>query len=154
MVFERKLVKPTAPPWTAQTPNSVSSILATANNDEIMKKYDVANVHDPLARPSKHFDRTDASCSRAAYIGDNQTWVEKVLMSTTSCEPRSFFMSKTVQVPDEPPTGASRVLYLRDSFRERQKCEIKKNGKKLMRKFSQYRKDNRQDKKNEKQSNL
>lgn len=152
-MFERKLIKPTAPPWTAQIQNSAKSLpLKTATKSEIITKYDVAEVHDPLARPSKHFDRTNAPSSSIAYAGDNQTWVEKVLMSRTSCEPRSFFVSKTTdqRVPDEPPTGASRVLYLRDSFRERQKCEIRKNGKNLMRKFCQYRKETLKDNPKEK----
>jgi hypothetical protein len=149
-MFERKLIKPTAPPCTAQNPNSASSLpLKTATKSQIIlsSKYDVAEVHDSLARPSKHFDRADAPSSSIAYVGDNQTWVEKVLMSTTSCEPRSFFVSKTTdqKVPDEPPTGASRVLYLRDSFRERQKREIRKNGKSFMKKFCQHRKEIRKD---------
>ena len=143
-MVEKKLIKPTAPPWTAQIVNSASSLPPkTATKTQIATKYDVAEVHDPLARPSKHFDRTNAPSSSIAYVGDHQTWVEKVLMSTTSCEPRSFFVSKTTdqKVPDEPPTGASRVLYLRDSFRERKKREIRKNGKSLMKKFYQYRKE-------------
>lgn len=147
-MFDRKLVKPTAPLWTAQSPDSETSPPTTADIEEPMTKYDVAKVHDPLARPSKHFNRTDAACTCMANAGDHQIWIEKVLMSTKSCEPRSFFVSERTElkVPDEPPTGASRVLYLRDSFREQQKSEIRKNGKRLLTKFRRYRKENRTEK--------
>lgn len=108
--------------------NSNANYLIPTHIDN--KKYDLENVHDPLASPSRHFDRSDMPCTEKAYLGDDEIWVEKVLMSTTSLQPRSFFESESThkKTADEPPTGASRVLYLRDSFRERRKSDIRRNG--------------------------
>lgn len=79
-----------------------------------VKRYDVAQIHDPLAKPS----------SRAQTSGpwsvdsDQDVWIEKLLSSTKTGQLQTFFESKKTgrRVRDEPPTGASKVIYLRNSY--------------------------------------
>ncbi len=77
------------------------------------KKYQVSHLHDPMAKPSKVGN---------AVLGDGDIWIEVMCKSIKTGEFMSFFKSTKnpdIKVPDEPPTGASRVVYLESSYRER-----------------------------------
>ena len=77
------------------------------------KRYQVSHLHDPMAKPSKVGN---------AVLGDGDIWIEVMCKSIKTGEFMSFFKSTKnpdIKVPDEPPTGASRVVYLESSYRER-----------------------------------
>uniref|UniRef100_A0A7S3VF53 Uncharacterized protein n=1 Tax=Chaetoceros debilis TaxID=122233 RepID=A0A7S3VF53_9STRA len=79
-----------------------------------VKRYDIAQIHDPFAKPS-----TRAKTSRPCSVeSDQDVWVEKLLSNKKTGQLHSFFESKKTgrRVEDEPPTGASRVVYLRNSY--------------------------------------
>jgi len=73
-----------------------------------VKRYDIAQIHDPFAKPS----------TRGSVESDQEVWVEKLMANKRTGQLHSFFESKTTgrRVQDEPPTGASRVIYLRNSY--------------------------------------
>eukprot|EP00558_Chaetoceros_sp_UNC1202_P009033 CAMPEP_0197233252 /NCGR_PEP_ID=MMETSP1429-20130617/1369_1 /TAXON_ID=49237 /ORGANISM="Chaetoceros sp., Strain UNC1202" /LENGTH=102 /DNA_ID=CAMNT_0042691467 /DNA_START=157 /DNA_END=462 /DNA_ORIENTATION=+ len=77
------------------------------------KDYDTRIVSDPCAKNS---NRIHGNIDE----GDGDVWVEKVLIGLKSGVRRTFFISKKTgrQVPDEPPTGASTVLYLTTDYKE------------------------------------
>jgi hypothetical protein len=72
-----------------------------------------------MAKPSPTIQK--AHINDKHIYGDNDCWREAVCRSSKTGEIRTFFISKKTgrKVPDEPPTGASKVLYLRDSIREK-----------------------------------
>ncbi len=54
--------------------------------------------------------------------GDGDIWVEVLCKNTKTGEIRSYFKSTkdpNRRVKDEPPTGASRVIFLRPSYIEK-----------------------------------
>ena len=71
------------------------------------------SIRDPLAKRSKIVQR---SRKLRQVTGDGDIWVEKVHVSKKSGKKRTIFVSvKTgIKVRDEPPSGASRVLYMED----------------------------------------
>ena len=75
-------------------------------------------ISDPCARPSKRMRR-----SNSVVRGDNDVWVEKILVNKRTGNSKSFFYSlKTgIRKSEEPPTGASKVIYCNDVdlFRQR-----------------------------------
>jgi hypothetical protein len=79
-------------------------------------RYDTSVVHDDLAKRSKKFailhDHAD---------GDRDVWVEKLYASTKTGKVKVYFVSKKTgkKIEGEPPSGASRVLYLKESYKER-----------------------------------
>lgn len=83
--------------------------------------YDTEIVHDPKAKPSRTIKKAHISNKTHVY-GDGDSWVEGVYNSIKfPGEYRIYFQSKKTgrKIPAEPPTGASKVFYLRDSVRER-----------------------------------
>mmetsp|Transcript_3417 Transcript_3417/g.4771 ORF Transcript_3417/g.4771 Transcript_3417/m.4771 type:complete len:128 (+) Transcript_3417:251-634(+) len=78
--------------------------------------YDIMDVHDPLARPSKHVGRSNIRLQE----GDGDIWYEKVYCSPTTGQKKIYFCSQKTgkKVRDEPPSGASRVIYLNESGRK------------------------------------
>jgi len=70
--------------------------------------YDTKSIVDPLAKPSK-------IVKRLGIVGDGDIWVESVCRNRKSGSTRLFFVSQNTgqKVRDEPPTGASQVLYLK-----------------------------------------
>jgi len=85
------------------------------------KNYDVKQIHDPNAKPSKKAAKANMTgMSKVNPIeGDGDVWVEKIFRNRQTGSTRTFFVSKQTgkKVAFEPPTGASRVLYLRESYR-------------------------------------
>lgn len=78
-------------------------------------KYDTLALHDSLAKPSKKVDK-----SHMIIEGDGDVWIEKLYRHAKTGETKTFFVSQLNgrKVPDEPPSGASHVIYLRESFLE------------------------------------
>ena len=79
--------------------------------------YDIRFVHDPQAKKSARV--------RICVVGDNDAWFEKLIWRGD--EWISFFISRNTgrRVRDEPPTGASRVFYLTNMYRNhkmRERC--------------------------------
>eukprot|EP00555_Chaetoceros_dichaeta_P002427 CAMPEP_0198251682 /NCGR_PEP_ID=MMETSP1447-20131203/2440_1 /TAXON_ID=420782 /ORGANISM="Chaetoceros dichaeta, Strain CCMP1751" /LENGTH=149 /DNA_ID=CAMNT_0043936763 /DNA_START=182 /DNA_END=631 /DNA_ORIENTATION=+ len=77
--------------------------------------YDTKVVEDPLAKASKKTGGTMTSPK-----GDGEVWAEKIFRNKAG-ETKIFFVSKQTgkKVEDEPPSGSSRVLYLRQSYKSR-----------------------------------
>jgi hypothetical protein len=63
-------------------------------------------------KPSKLMRKTRFGAGMVQSDGD--VWVEKVLKHRDSGEMKSFFFSQNTgfYVPDEPPSGASNIVYL------------------------------------------
>jgi len=80
-------------------------------------KHEIERFNDPLAKPSKHIWRCDDP-TEAVISGDGDVWVEILCQSTKTGEIISFFKSATTgkKVSNEPPTGASHVVFLRQSY--------------------------------------
>jgi len=73
--------------------------------------YDICFVHDPQAKKSTRV--------RICIVGDNDLWFEKIVWNEKDSEWISYFVSRNTgrMVKDEPPTGASRVIYLTYFYR-------------------------------------
>ena len=71
-------------------------------------------VRDPCAKKSKITKR--ANLGNLAKEGDGDVWVEKLFRSKKSGKLRIYFVSMATgrRSRDEPPTGASRVIYAED----------------------------------------
>ncbi len=95
------------------------SLMKGASKLDIMEfhRYDTTAVHDDLAKPSKKM----GTINNKQGNGDDDVWVEKLYKSTKCGKIRVFFVSKRTgrKVEGEPPSGASRVLYLKDSYKNR-----------------------------------
>ena len=89
---------------------------STLSFDEY-EKYDTSAVIDPEAAPSKKVMRSSLTNKNNTNLkGDDDVWVEKIYYSKhdRKQEIRVFVSKKTGnKVRDEPPTGASRVIYLK-----------------------------------------
>jgi len=81
------------------------------------KFYDTKVILDPNARASKKMSK--ARGSTPSSVGDGDVWVEKIFRNRETGETRIFFVSKLTgkKVKFEPPTGASRVMYLRQAYK-------------------------------------
>jgi hypothetical protein len=81
--------------------------------------YDCQFVIDPMAKPSRIIQK--AHISDKHIYGDKDCWREAVCRCSKTGEIRIFFISELTgkKVPDEPPTGASKVIYLQDYVREK-----------------------------------
>ena len=83
--------------------------------------YDTEIIHDPKAKPSPTIKKAHISNKKLVY-GDGDSWVEGVYDSIMfPGEYRIYFQSQNTgrKILREPPTGASKVVYLRDAVRER-----------------------------------
>ena len=80
-----------------------------------ISKYDIKAMHDMTAKPSKKMEKSNIEIE-----GDGEVWVEKIYRHSKTRQSKIFFVSKQTgrKVPDEPPSGASHVIYLRQSFIE------------------------------------
>lgn len=70
------------------------------------------NFHvDSFAKPSKSMKRSKMEVN---ITGDRDIWEERILVNKRTGEQRSFFYSTNTgfRLMDEPPTGASCVIYL------------------------------------------
>jgi hypothetical protein len=77
-------------------------------------KYDTVEVEDPIASPSRKVAKANIT-NDAVIQGDGDVWVEKIFYTVKTKTPVSCFISKKTgeRVRDEPPTGATRVIYLK-----------------------------------------
>lgn len=108
--------------WTKNLvfdPNETEEVESIGSDSSLCAQTDVPVVHDPLAKPSKRMKKALNKVS-----GDNDVWVEKILRNKKTGKQRSFFYSvKTGErQPDEPPTGASTVIF---SYKEVYKPKIR-----------------------------
>ena len=83
------------------------------------KQYDTSIVHDHESKSSEKVAKSGID-SIIHLEGDHDVWVEKNLTNKKTGKPKVFFISKKTgrKVANEPPTGATSVFYLRDSFKE------------------------------------
>jgi hypothetical protein len=83
--------------------------------------YDTEFLRDPMAKPSQTIKKAHI-CDSHVY-GDGDCWYEGVYYSTKkqAGEHRIYFQSQKTgrKSLGEPPTGASKVLYLKWSVKER-----------------------------------
>jgi hypothetical protein len=93
---------------------SVSSSTYTAISNSISYK-------DPCAKQSKIIKRSNLDISGH---GDGDIWVERIFVSKRTGKRKTFFVSVATgrKVRDEPPTGASKVLY-QDDLQELRRLE-------------------------------
>ena len=81
-------------------------------------KHQVHRLYDPMAKPSKvGFSLLTGD----KVTGDGDIWVESLCKNKKTGQYRTYFRSTKdpdVTVPDEPPTGASHVIYLKTSYVE------------------------------------
>jgi hypothetical protein len=82
-------------------------------DDKVIQHDSISNnlsYEDSFARPSRLLKKS----FRAPVSGDGDIWVEELFRNKISGTVRSFFCSiKTgTKRKDEPPTGASKVIYL------------------------------------------
>jgi len=84
---------------------------------------------DPCAKPSKTMMRSNLDVPGD---GDGDIWVEKIVVSKRSGKKRTFFVSVATgrRVRDEPPTGASKVLY-KDDLQELRRIEAEEEAMRL-----------------------
>ncbi len=97
------------------SPNTKSPIVE-------ITKHQVEHLHDPLARQS-HVTFKASNCyknSAAAKsaVGDGDVWVETLCKHIKTGKIKSFFKSTKDprRILPEPPTGASHVVFLRQSY--------------------------------------
>jgi hypothetical protein len=83
----------------------------------VRRHHDIGHFHDPKARRSKRVEKADLSPKIA---GDGDVWVEKLFQSTKTGKLRRMFESTNTGkiCKNEPPTGASQVVYLKASYLE------------------------------------
>lgn len=85
------------------------------------ESYDTEFIRDPMAKPSPTIRKAHIGDSHIH--GDGDCWQEGVYYSTKGPAGgrRIYFQSQKTgrKSLGEPPTGASKVLYLIDSVRER-----------------------------------
>jgi hypothetical protein len=89
-------------------------------------KHQVEHLHDPLAKQSRkvvlHSNLNKGLGDEVRVVGDGDVWVEVLCKNVKTGQIKSYFKStKNPQnrVPDEPPTGASHVVFLRSSYIEK-----------------------------------
>lgn len=94
--------------------NSLSSVSSDISclSDSISVASSYVSLHDPCAKPSKIVKRSRLDLG----AGDGDVWYEKIFVSKRTGKKRIFFVSLATgkKKSDEPPTGASKVLYLED----------------------------------------
>mmetsp|Transcript_24431 Transcript_24431/g.36185 ORF Transcript_24431/g.36185 Transcript_24431/m.36185 type:complete len:116 (-) Transcript_24431:158-505(-) len=87
----------------------------------IRRHHDTDHFHDPRARRSKRVYKAGELSPTSLIAGDGDVWVEKLFQSTKTGKLRRIFESTNTarRCKNEPPTGASHVVYLKSSFLER-----------------------------------
>lgn len=81
------------------------------------KYYDTKVLNDSNAKASRKMRK--AGINKTNIIGDEDVWIEKIFQCDETGNTKTFFVSNRTgkKVEQEPPTGASRVIYLRESYR-------------------------------------
>jgi len=99
--------------WASDVASTASSYTALSN----------LSFRDPCAKQSKIVKRSNLDISGK---GDGDIWVEKIFVSKRTGKRRTFFVSVTTgrRIKDEPPTGASKVIYS-DDLKELTKEEVR-----------------------------
>jgi hypothetical protein len=78
--------------------------------------HDPCCYRDPLARKSKRYSKG----SKHKIIGDGDVWIENIATNAKSKRLYSVFISRETgkRIPFEPPTGASKVIFLQHDIIE------------------------------------
>ncbi len=78
-------------------------------------KYDTIKTKDPVGNPSKKVARSSIAKTTN---GDGDVWVEKICYTKKDRRKVTVFVSKKTGniVQGEPPTGASKVIFLKNSI--------------------------------------
>ncbi len=89
--------------------------LSALSFDEF-EKYDTKAIADPTAAPSNKYKKAFKDKGNTPTKGDGDVWVEKKLVHKKTGEQVRCFVSKNTgeKVIDEPPSGASKVIFLKD----------------------------------------
>lgn len=80
-------------------------------NERCRRETKGTSYDDSFARPSKSMKKSQMN---ANITGDRDIWEERILVNKHTGEQRSFFYSTNTgfRLMDEPPTGASYIIYL------------------------------------------
>jgi hypothetical protein len=72
--------------------------------------HDPCCYRDPLAKKSKRYSKG----SKREIVGDGDVWIENIATNSKSKRLYSVFISRETgkRIPFEPPTGASKVVFL------------------------------------------
>ena len=107
--------------------NDASSIASGISFASTYTALSNLSYKDPCAKPSKTMKRSNLDV-----LGDGDIWVEKIFVSRRSAKQRVFFVSVATgrRVSDEPPTGASKVLY-QDDLQELRRIEAEEEAMRL-----------------------
>lgn len=86
------------------------------------QNYDTKILTDSNAKNSEKMRKAGV-----IVMGDKDVWVEKIYHCNENGKTKVVFVSKQTgtEVEAEPPTGASRVVYLRESYRIRKEENCK-----------------------------
>jgi len=87
------------------------TVLLSPNHQLLKVKTEGSRMENPFAKPSKHIKK---SGGKMEIIGDRDVWEERVCVHSKTGKQKSFFYSLNTgfRVKDEPPTGASEVIFL------------------------------------------
>ena len=94
----------------------------------VRRHHDLSHIHDPMAKRSQKIERT-IRLDRKVSAGDGDIWVEKICQSSKTGKLTNFFESTNTgkKVMQEPPTGASSVIFLKNDFVQRLQRANKRN---------------------------
>jgi hypothetical protein len=89
---------------------------ASALNVNEFHKYDTEVVSDSTATPSHKMNK--ATKDNIDEVGDGDVWIEKIFINNKTGKKAIFFVSRNtgMKIKGEPPSGASRVIFLKDSL--------------------------------------
>lgn len=105
--------------------NDASSIASGVSLASTYTALSNLSYKDPCAKPSKTIKRSNLDISGK---GDGDIWVEKIFISKRTGKHRTFFISVATgrRIRDEPPTGASKVIY-QDDLKEMRRIEAEES---------------------------
>lgn len=110
--------------------SDASSVMSGMSFNSTYTALSNLSYHDPIAKPSKIVRRSNLNVDSSK--GDGDIWVEKIFMSKRTGKRRIFFVSVATgrRVRDEPPTGASQIVY-QDDLKEMRKIEAEEAARQL-----------------------
>ena len=94
------------PQKTSKSWEDISALLSD------FTQYDVQDCDESVTKQSRIMQKCGCKI-----ISDDDVWFEKKFLQKHTGQVRSFFISRKTgkKSPDEPPSGASKVLYLKSS---------------------------------------
>ena len=94
----------------------INDLSSLGGSSLIHKHHDVQQLNDPCGKQSKKMDRANMESIKTD--GDGDVWVQKLIQSTRTGRLKLIFQSANTgkRVKNEPPSGASKVVYLNQAF--------------------------------------